>query len=223
MSTHIQEPLPTLDPAACWNLLERVAAASSLRRAARLREFLMFVGTQSLKLGRHDIHEQEIGETVFGRPQSYDTGQDNIVRVSATELRKRVDAYFAAEGAAEPIVFEIPRGSYLPMFRLRQASGLSETSTAVSQSASVVTIPLAVPHYAPEPDDSGQPRPARSHLLVWLISAAAAVLALVCALLWHQTVILHQRIQVLEHQQSMSQHLPTSASHSAGPNPGTLH
>ena len=120
MSTHIQDRPGILDPTECWSVVERVATTPSLKRAARLREFLLFVANKSLKEGRNDIHEQEIGETVFARPRAYDTSQDNIVRVSATELRKRIDAYFALEGAAEPVIFEIPRGSYLPVFRMRE-------------------------------------------------------------------------------------------------------
>ena len=109
----------TLHPDECWKLLERAAASSQLRRAARSREFLYYVGTRVLKEGCTEIHEQELGHAVFGRPENYDTSQDNIVRVSATELRKRLEGYFTTEGASEPLVVEIPRGSYLPVFRAR--------------------------------------------------------------------------------------------------------
>src|SRR5579862_5305306 len=95
----IQEPtLPDItspiDVEACWALLERIVASPQLRRAARMREFLLYVGRRSLKEGSDQIPEQEIGSEVFGRPASYDTNADNIVRVNATDLRKRVEAYF---------------------------------------------------------------------------------------------------------------------------------
>ena len=102
-------------------LIERVAASEHFSRSARLRDFLLYVGRQSLKEGCPEIHEQEIGEKVFGRPESYDRTSDNIVRVNATELRKRIDLYFASEGAKEPLIFEIPRGGYKPVFRRRLA------------------------------------------------------------------------------------------------------
>ena len=100
-------------------LIERVAASEQLSRSARLRDFLLYVGRQSLKQGCTEIHEQEIGARVFGRPDSYDRTSDNIVRVNATELRKRIESYFASEGSREPIIFEIPRGGYKPVFRRR--------------------------------------------------------------------------------------------------------
>jgi hypothetical protein len=102
------------------NLIERVAASEQFSRSARLRDFLLYVGRQSLKEGRPEIHEQEIGSKVFGRPDSYDRSADNIVRVNATELRKRIDSYFALDGAKEPLIFEIPRGGYKPVFRPRR-------------------------------------------------------------------------------------------------------
>jgi hypothetical protein len=97
-------------------LVERIAASVELRRAARLRAFLLYVCEQSLNHGVKVIHEQEIGIAVFGRPSNYDTGVDNIVRVNATELRRRLEHYFAEEGAREEVVLEIQRGNYSPTF-----------------------------------------------------------------------------------------------------------
>ena len=119
-----------ITPDACWKVLEGAAASDHLKRATRLKEFLYYVGKKSIKEGFSDIHEQEIGQAVFGRKDSYDTSQDNIVRVSATELRRRVDAYFAEEGKGEPLIFEIPRGSYTPIFRWRTEMQLANTGKA---------------------------------------------------------------------------------------------
>ena len=56
-------------------LIDRVAASSHLRRSVRLRDFLLYVGRQSLKNGCPEINEQEIGVKVFGRPSSYNRSQ----------------------------------------------------------------------------------------------------------------------------------------------------
>lgn len=114
------EDLPSVEERRA--LVERVAASEQFSRSARLHDFLLYVGKQSLKEGCPDIHEQEIGAKVFGRPASYDRSQDNIVRVNATELRKRIELYFASAGANEPLVFEIPRGGYKLVFRWRNSS-----------------------------------------------------------------------------------------------------
>lgn len=100
-------------------LIGRVAASAQFRRALRLREFLLFVGRTSLIEGSPEVHEQDIGVNVFGRSPEYDRGADGIVRVNATELRKRIDHYFANEGIGESIIFQIPRGGYTPVFTPR--------------------------------------------------------------------------------------------------------
>ena len=103
-------------------LIERVAGSSAFSKSMRLRDFLRYVGQRAAEHGDAEVHEQEIGEKVFGRRIDYDRSQDNIVRVNASELRRRVDTYFATEGAGDSIVFSIPRGSYMPVFRPRQAA-----------------------------------------------------------------------------------------------------
>ncbi|MGD0738824.1 MAG: hypothetical protein ABR957_04450 [Terracidiphilus sp.] len=107
------------DTGTCWALLERIASSSNVKRAARLQGLLFYLGKCSLKDGLDTVHEQRIGVEVFGRSHDYDTSDDNIVRTNVSELRKRVEAYFEGEGANEPLVVEIPRGSYLPVFRYR--------------------------------------------------------------------------------------------------------
>jgi hypothetical protein len=121
VNARTEEDLQTPTIPECSALVDRIAASSQFRRSARLRDFLIYVGRQSLKDGAADIHEQDIGVHVFGRPVSYDRSQDNIVRVNATELRKRIDQYFITEGAHETVVMEIPRGGYRPVFRRRSA------------------------------------------------------------------------------------------------------
>jgi hypothetical protein len=71
------------------------------------------------------IHEHEVGHKVFGRPLDYDTNADNIVRVHASTLRKRIEQYFANEGNHEQVIIDIPRGNYAPVFRKRPAPPLA--------------------------------------------------------------------------------------------------
>ncbi len=66
-----------------------------------------------------EVHEQEVGHKVFGRTPGYDTAADNIVRVHASMLRKRLELYFASEGRDEPLILEIPKGNYAPIFHPR--------------------------------------------------------------------------------------------------------
>jgi hypothetical protein len=100
-------------------LIERVAASRYIHRSARLRELLLYLAERVLADEAAEVHEQEVGHDVFGRPADYDTTSDNIVRVHASMLRKRLEQYFASEGADEPLILEIPKGNYAPVFRER--------------------------------------------------------------------------------------------------------
>jgi hypothetical protein len=175
-----------------WALVERVAYSNCLKRSARLRDFLLYVGRQSLQNGAAELNEQEIGEKVFGRPASYDRSQDNIVRVNASELRKRIDLYFNTEGAEEPLVLEIPRGGYKPVFHLR------ETPVPETASVGLERPPVAHPVQS-EADSKAADASAGSgaesgsvsglKTRAWLHSlwaAATAALAVTCVALWIQ-------------------------------------
>lgn len=162
-------------------LIERVAASEHFSRSARLRDFLLYVGKQSLKDGCPEVHEHEVGARVFGRPDSYDRSADNIVRVNATELRKRIDAYFATTGAHEPLIFEIPRGGYKLVFHWRPPE-------AASHPAQLPEEPPAVPLPASSSPSEGQAVPRnRSRFLVHIVWALLSLsLAIACMVLVEQ-------------------------------------
>ena len=100
-------------------LVERVAACRYISKSARLRDLLLYLCNRVLDDEVDEIHEPEVGTKVFGRAPDYDTTIDNIVRVHASQLRKRLDQYFSAEGREEEWIIEIPKGNYAPVFRLR--------------------------------------------------------------------------------------------------------
>ena len=76
-----------------------------------------------------EIHEQEIGSKVFGRAADYDTTIDNIVRVTASQARKKLEQYFTSEGISEPVVLEIPKGQYTPIFRERAVAAAEDVNS----------------------------------------------------------------------------------------------
>ena len=105
-------------------LVDRVASDTAFRKSNRLRELLLFLCARALSDPCAATHEQEIGVRMFGREVGYDTGQDAIVRVQASLLRKKLQEYFASDGRDEPIVIEIPKGTYTPVFRSRESESL---------------------------------------------------------------------------------------------------
>lgn len=179
--------LPNLT--ACWELLERIAESPQLRRSARLRELLFYVGRRSLKEGCQRIQEHEIGVEVFGRPAGYDTNVDNIVRSNATELRKRIEAYFETDGVAELLIIEIPRGSYIPVFRYRSAA------TAMQPPASVQTQPNTPDGDTPSPPPLASSLRRPSALLERTVFASVILaLAVLSLVFWTQDKSLRRAV-----------------------------
>jgi len=114
-------------------LLQRVLWSRQIEKSARIRDFLVYVCERALREPSVEIHEQEIGYRVFGRAADYDTTADNIVRVTASQARKKIEQYFASEGVSEPVILEIPKGHYVPIFRERDVAS-AETASALEPS-----------------------------------------------------------------------------------------
>ncbi len=110
---------PSNDPR--WSLIERIRVSPQFRGSQRLREFLLYIAECALKKTPESATEQQIGVHVFQRPPGYNSSEDSIVRTHARLLRQKLTEYFAADGAAETIVIEVPKGHYLPVFRSRQS------------------------------------------------------------------------------------------------------
>ncbi|SRR5579872_1768799 len=158
-----------------WELAQRVADASNFRNCPKLRAFLLYICENAL-LGRlENVREQPIGIRVFGRPADYNLNEDNIVRVEARELRKRLESYFAGPGRDETLVIEVPKGGYVPVFKPREIAAL-EITEALPASPTRVTAPA----------------PSRWQL-GWTVSLA--ILAIVVLWLGVDNWRLHQRPQ----------------------------
>jgi hypothetical protein len=55
-----------------------------------------------------------IGVELFGRRPSYDTGDDAIVRVTASDVRKRLQQHYSHVGSAAEACIVLPPGKYVP-------------------------------------------------------------------------------------------------------------
>jgi hypothetical protein len=149
----------------CRALVQNILASKDFQRAHRLRDFLLYIVDRKLAHAPHEISEPLIGHRVFGRPSTYNTGEDSIVRTEARLLRQRLERYFANEGAGESIVLEIPKGSYVPVFCRREQPSL---------------IPAAVP----------PPVPSRRWNRAWLLPAACL---LAVPIIWWRFAPVHSQ------------------------------
>lgn len=107
-------------------LVERVVATPPFKNSERLVSFLLHVCRMEADGLADEISEQQIGESVFGRPRNYDPSIDGIVRSHASRLRIRLDQYFETDGIDEPVRVSIPRGAYVPLYEPRSTKPAQE-------------------------------------------------------------------------------------------------
>jgi Tol biopolymer transport system component len=85
-----------------------------------MSKFLRFVVEETIE-GRSDrIKEYAIALEVFGKSQNYDPQTDSTVRTEATKLRSRLGRYYESQGRDDAVVISIPKGTYIPVFEVRQ-------------------------------------------------------------------------------------------------------
>jgi hypothetical protein len=154
-----------------WQLAQRVAVSDIFSKSEFLPRFLLHICELHLSDRDDEIREQNIGVRVFGRPPSYNPGDDNIVRNYAVQLRKRLNLYFEGEGKSEEFRIEIPRGGYVPVFRC----------AAEKPESQPVPIPVAKDALVPEPVSAGL---SHDGWRMFFFGVAAGVLLLGGVALW---------------------------------------
>jgi hypothetical protein len=109
-------PATPVDRAAVHAELERVLSDAHFSSSKRYPSFLRFVVSNTLAGHTDLLKERVLGLEVFGRPANYDTTTDPIVRVTAAEIRKRLEQYYHEAGHDGEIRILLPAGSYVPQF-----------------------------------------------------------------------------------------------------------
>src|SRR5215510_13415337 len=113
--------------------LDRILSSAAFVRNERLSRFLSFVVQQALDGKTDEVKESLLGIEVFGRVAGYDTRSDSVVRTEAAKLRVRLTEYYASEGASDPVIIELPKGGYTPVFHEGQA--VREIAAIASEAA----------------------------------------------------------------------------------------
>jgi tetratricopeptide (TPR) repeat protein len=115
--------------------VERMTASEAFGRSPQLAAFLRFV-VEAVLEGRSDrIKGYTIAVEVLRRDVSFDPQSDPIVRVEATRLRRAIERYYGGAGADDPVIIDLPRGSYVPTFRRRQTDAAARAVGGFSRHA----------------------------------------------------------------------------------------
>jgi hypothetical protein len=95
----------------------RITNSTPLVSSPSLCRFLRYIVEETLAGRESGIKEQVLGLEVFDRGPDFNPRLDPIVRVQARNLRSRMAKYYEGPGQADPIRIELPKGTYIPVFR----------------------------------------------------------------------------------------------------------
>ena len=109
----------TLGREQCFQQIERLTNSHILHSSESLCRLLHYLGEHSLDHPGVALKEYQIATEVLGRPAGFDPQSDSTVRVQAGRLRVKLGEYYAQEGIDDPIIVELPKGSYALTFHLR--------------------------------------------------------------------------------------------------------
>ncbi len=99
--------------------IDRLTNSHVLHGSESLCKLLRYLARHVLDHPGTPIKEYQIATEVFGRSADFDPQLDSMVRVQAGRLRVKLSEYYAGDGAEDPIVVELPKGTYVLAFHHR--------------------------------------------------------------------------------------------------------
>jgi len=121
--------MTTISPEQITSHLQKVLASAGFASSRRLRQFLRYVVEETLNGHADQIKQYTVGVEAMGFGEAFDPQSNPTVRIHANKLRRELDRYCHAEGHADPIHIEIPKGGYVPVFKeYPVASSAAETN-----------------------------------------------------------------------------------------------
>lgn len=152
--------------------VERILASECFAQTVRAAQFLRYAVEETLS-GRGDrLKGYTIAVEVFERSADFDPQTDPLVRVEAGRLRRRLIEYYAVEGRNDPVVIELPRGTYAVTcsYAARAPAQAASSDTTTIQAAA-----LAQPA-ANRRDSERRRRQRRTFVAVAALALAAIVI-----------------------------------------------
>ena len=127
----------------CFQEVEIVVNSHILHGSESLCKLLRYLAEQTLDHPGNSVKEYQIATEVFGRSANFDPHLDSTVRVQAGRLRLKLAEYYNSEGAQDPVVIELPKGSYALSFHLKSPISSHHESRPQDHSQVAQEVPQA--------------------------------------------------------------------------------
>jgi hypothetical protein len=107
--------------------LDEVLHSAPFRSSKRYPAMLEYCVRLTLAGKVEKLRERQLGISLFSRPVGYDTSSDPIVRMAASEIRKRLAQFYDHAGDEVRVRISLPSGSYVAEFRFLHLSANADT------------------------------------------------------------------------------------------------
>jgi len=97
--------------------LNRILTSSGFTSSQRLNQFLRYVVKQTLNGQADTIKQYTVAVEGMGFGAGFNPQSNPTVRIHARKLRRALDRYYLKQGSQDPIQIDIPKGSYVPVFK----------------------------------------------------------------------------------------------------------
>lgn len=116
--------------------MNRILADPRFNSSKRCVKLLRRLIEGTLDGDQDSCKERILGIEVFGRNANYDTNADPVVRMAASEIRKRLAHFYSESDQVHPVTIRLVPGSYVPEFDFIGECP-EETPSAVSEPAAL--------------------------------------------------------------------------------------
>ncbi len=116
------------------NQINRLVASQALHSSESLCKLLQYLAKHALDHPNTPLKEYQLATEVFGRRSDFDPQSDSTIRVQAGRLRLKLAEFYSSEGAQDPVIVEMPKGTYILSFHLREQANSKPGSEPVAAS-----------------------------------------------------------------------------------------
>jgi hypothetical protein len=154
--------------------LEEVTRGEDFFGSPRGQQFLRHVIEKSIQGDFESLKERVIAIELFHRSPSFDKAEDAIVRVTASDVRKRLQKHYTRHAGKSAFRIDLPPGSYIPeIIWSPQAAPVSDPALLAPLKSAPEELPASVPGSSPR---TQAPFPTKT--MIYLILVALPLLAL---------------------------------------------
>lgn len=119
MPGHVQDC--SVSAAVVRQQVDKIVQSGEFSGSEILRNLLLFLTKHSIENPSEGAKEYDLAVGVLGKPEGFDSRLDSAVRVHTARLRAKLAEYYMSDGAEDPVLIEVPKGSYQVYWRWRAA------------------------------------------------------------------------------------------------------